>query len=456
MAEKRRPKYTFAGHGAALSAHEPTYRERVQYALSDLFGSMGADKYRAGDVSRRVTDLAEWTPFGMLTGMDDAQRSYDAGNYGGMALGALSVVPMAGKADDAAKTMWHGVSSAKLRRPLEEMTATYEDVGRMLPQKIASPEDLPVGSTIIPGIGDRTAAGKMLTGINETKFENPVHLQGGMDFMRGQSQIEDGSAWASHDTVIDGIAKRAIKHGKDGNPVFLAYSPMGGESGDFSRMTTNSILEMLRANPVDDAAKKALNKAMRETESKDFAKVPNFDIDQMLRGEGEWMNSGNVRKKLAKLLDKNSFAKLGFPDVGSIRKAVTAEDLLNVETGSGGQAISRIDPTRTFTEAKTAHADYPKHMAGTYIGGFERPIPREIMYPDFMATRKPGENPSQLNRAFSMQDVSQKVNQQWLDRIMAYLQSPEGVKLGIGGAIAAGLLTEDEAGMLSEITGGEL
>ena len=63
-------------------------------------------------------------------------------------------------------------------------------------------------------------------------------------------------------------------------------------------------------------------------------------------------------------------------------------------------------------------------------------------------TRSLGESPSNTMYAFGRQDVSQKVTPQWKDKLLRlreFKMSDEGKKLGLAGAISAGIITASEA-----------
>lgn len=94
-----------------LSAYEPSYRENLIELLAGAMRGMGVDKYRAGTTASNITGLAEWSPLGALTAMDDAQRAAGEGDYAGAALSAVGAVPVAGKAGKAGREALTEVAS---------------------------------------------------------------------------------------------------------------------------------------------------------------------------------------------------------------------------------------------------------------------------------------------------------------------------------------------------------
>ena len=175
-----------------------------------------------------------------------------------------------------------------------------------------------------------------------------------------------------------------------------------------------------------------------------YADWPGVDkvTDDYLQG------AGSARTKFAQILDSSRIANMGGPDVGSARKAVTHPELLDAPFLGTGHRIFRLDePVKHLTDPKVPHFDYASQLAskgGEFAGGV-KPIPGVKFWVDWAKKQKPGLNESHLGRSFMTQGVTQRHSQQWLDNLMKYTQSAKGQKLGIAGAIGAGLLTADEA-----------
>jgi hypothetical protein len=121
------------------------------------------------------------------------------------------------------------------------------------------------------------------------------------------------------------------------------------------------------------------------------------------------------------------FQKAGFPDVASTRKAIIEPELLNLPSGAAGMTVAKMDPGgRVIKDPAIPHTTYNTQLGGQYVGGFDRPIPRGVMFPDWMATRPPGEPGPMNDYSFERQTVAQPANQQWLDNIMRYIQGGPG------------------------------
>jgi hypothetical protein len=310
--------------------------------------------------------------------------------------------------------MRHAISEINLRRPFEEMTAAYRPTAELQPRLTIDPAQLQ-GGTILPLLGDRTIAGQELTHINDVPLANPVALHGGPNYPRANDAV-----WAANRGSASRIANQAQAIAEQtGRPVYGVYSPMAIPSSDFATMTTEALRAQLPAANLPQATQAQFDAAMRAPWGQDFPALPNFPGIANL--SDEWIaGAGSGRTKLAKLMDTKRFQQLGFPDVGSTRKALNEPDLLHVPTGSAGYSVVQFDPMAKV--APSAHPTYDTQIAGTYLGGLPVNVPREQMWPDWMATRPAGEaGTSRQARAFATQLPGQEANQQWLDQLMNWM-----------------------------------
>jgi hypothetical protein len=377
----------------------------------------------------------------------DPRLADRAMNAAGMLTLGAGAVPAEADALRAGLTWKHPVSVNKLRRPLEEMTATYKPGSKLLPEKEFNFEEVPEGSHFVALLGDRTMGGKRLTGVNDTPFENPVDLQAGSDFLRRQRNPDD-AFWASDKGPTTGYQNLIRGLQETGDPVYGVTAAMASRSGDYSAQTTKTLLEMIKQQPLSRKAKKTLDDAMRAPWGKKIPGYPDWPgvdnvTDEYLQG------AGSARTKFAQLLDSDRMAKLGGPDVGSARKAVTHPELLDAPLLGTGHRIVKVgdEAVRHITDPKVPHFDYASQLAakGTTFDGGVKPIPGVNFWADWAKRQKPGLDAAKLQRSFQTQGVTQRKTQEWLDNLMKFVESEKGQKLGIAGAIGAGLLTADEA-----------
>jgi hypothetical protein len=319
-------------------------------------------------------------------------------------VGPIGAVPIS-----APKTFRHDIGYNKLRVPLEDMRATYEPSGDLVQRQMTTPEALQ-GSMLIGAVGDRTAAGKTLLSVNDIPLLKPQILQGGMDFMRNRDKV-----WASEKGKVTTQSNRIKDAAQSGQPVRTISSIMGGKAGDYSTMMANSILQQMHAAPLTKKAKAAFDAEMA-------AKVPGWPgIDKV---DEKWVaGAGSGRVLLAQIMEGKEHQNAGFPDIPSTRFAITEPQLLNQPTGSTGFNIATPDPFNITSNPAVPHETYNTQMGGEYFGSLAKPVPREIMFPDWSKTRPPDEPSSRTGYAFERTLPAQNANQQWLDNIMKWWEA---------------------------------
>jgi hypothetical protein len=426
----------------------------------------------------RAADIASQVPgrmMGSLLGMpqaliENSQQSLNTGTYDPrgpvnaalmtMGAGGIAGVPVqgaekvlgAGIVRDPA--LWHGISSVKLPKPIDEMSAVHVPTGTST-ESIIRPADLQ-GSRLLPLIGDRSAAGSNLVQVNGFPFADPVAMQGGHGFM--SQNAGEGAAWASQENVIKGLARKVATEAKGGEPIHGVYTAMGDQSADFSHHVSDTLAEMLKHTSGDQASRAAFDAAMQKP-IKDFPAVPDWPgvgSDKLRQYfEDSW---GNVRSKFAKLMDTAQFQSKGFPSVAEARYAVADPRLLNEATGTSGLSIAKLDPSgRVFSAPGAQHRTYDTNLGGQYVGGLPASVPKEIMYPDIVAPLQQYANATQartgfkpsvdylMNRTPKGLPQTQIADQRWVDSISKYLTDRGFTGLGVAGALGMGGLAAQDS-----------
>lgn len=342
---------------------------------------------------------------------DDAE----AGVLGAGRKGGRNIVQRAG-------TYWHGISKNRLPIPLEEMSATRTPKGDLQPFREIDPAQLQ-GGVLIPAIGDRTAAGSMLTHINEKPLAYPVDKQGGADFMRSAAASSpDQAAWASEKPVVRRLANMAAEAGQQGRDPYLVYTAMSNRAGDYSHMTTDALLAQMPYAKITKKAKREFDATMRGHDPN----WPGID-DPNLRDF--LLKSGSTRTRMAEEMATAARQAQNFPDVASARFAVTEPTLLNAQPGASGYAVSKLDPAGRVIDAPVVpHTTYRTQLGGDgYMGGLLDMVPRDVMWPTWhkeMALKNPEifNNSAKLDYAFTRAMPKQIADQEWLDGVMRRLE----------------------------------
>lgn len=325
------------------------------------------------------------------------------------------------RAENEALGLYHPIGGGvKLDRPVTEMRAVTEPTPRAaLVEREVFPLEGLLGSRLIPFVGDRAAAGRVLRSVDDVELDRPVLLQGGPDFMRMQrfESPEESAAWASGKSVIGGLSRQVRRAGEEGD-VYGVYTAMSPTGVDYNTMLTDTILGQLPSAKITKKLKKEFDREVKKIEP-DFVGIDSPELEQQL------LNNPPLRKVFVNRMELEQFRKGGFPDVAAARKAITEPELLDVPVGSAGYTISRLDPLgRVVENPRIPHKTYDTQLMGQYVGGLEQQIPRDVLFSDFFAQRRARGMPTSGDEyAFQRADVVQEATPQWLENVMNYLRS---------------------------------
>lgn len=325
------------------------------------------------------------------------------------------------RAENEALGLYHPIGGGlKLDRPVSEMSAIVEPTSRLpLVEREVIPLEGLLGGRLIPFAGDRAAAGQILRGIDDVKFERPVLLEGGPDFMRMQrfENPEESAAWASGKGVISGLSRRT-RDASEGGDVYGVYTAMSPTGVDYNTMLTDAVLNQLPTAKITKKLKKEFDKEIKAVDPT-FVGIDSPDLERQL------LSDPPLRLLFIQTMDKDKWRSGGFPDIAASRKAITEPELLDVPVGSTGYTIAKLDPMGRIVEnPRIPHKTYDTQLMGQYVGGLEQQIPREVMFSDFYAQRRARGMPeSGDDYAFRRANVMQEATPQWLENVMNYLRS---------------------------------
>ncbi len=327
------------------------------------------------------------------------------------------------KAENIAAGLYHPIGGGiKLVKPLSEMTSTRVPNTPMVPRKAISPEEL-YGSYIVPALGDRTAAGSLLTHIGEAKLDIPVQLEGGADFMRSHAPY--GAAWAADKGAASSISKQIRGAAESGRDVYMPYVAMAHTpSGDFSTMMANSLLEQIGNSKITKKAVKEFDRNVKAVRP-EFKGLLHPETRDMLN------DNGALRHAFVAEMGLKQNANAGFPDLATTRAAIAEPELLDAPLHSSGFTIAKMDPAGGIITdpASPAHTSYNTQLAGKYVGGFAAQPPRSVMFPTFYNARRAAGTPEFGDpRSFQLGHPGQVANQEWLDSVMNWMEKNPKVK----------------------------
>tara|TARA_R100001463_G_scaffold710_5_gene3263 strand:- start:1118 stop:2473 length:1356 start_codon:yes stop_codon:yes gene_type:complete len=276
----------------------------------------------------------------------------------------------------------------KLNKKLSDLDIQTKKDYDLIPEKKISIEDLQ-GKTLFPLMGDQSATGLLLGGIDDVKFK-PVKLEGGANFMRGKAQQDEGSIWASGQGVITDIMNRINKIAEEtGEAPDLIYSAMKKDAIDFATFPAKALARQLESAKILKKDKKVFDDKMKSNIGK-----PDENGKYELPADKNWVGidspnlekyldtaSTKIRKKFVKIMDTAESQKAGFPHVGKTRYAITEPALRNIKAGDTGAVIGRPDLSKAPSPSK--HSTYDTQIYGDYVGGLLDQVPRKVLFKDF-------------------------------------------------------------------------
>jgi hypothetical protein len=328
--------------------------------------------------------------------------------------------------DPALYTPFSGIKSAT---PPALWTAAGERQGNLLDAVILDPSDFK-NKRLYFATGDRTTNQDLVQEINDYLLRNGGQATyGGPRYM---DQINRG-VWASEFNPMKAKSnawKRAAERDED---YLAAYMPMGERSGDFSKHMSDVYGGMIQTSS-NRAPWKRNVRSIDEEIAKKFPSLkdrPSFGSPAF----PEWLSSqkGGVRASLIKFFDSSKMQKLGLPEVGPARFAITEPDLMLSDTASIGYRFGT--PKRGASSERTElHPSYNAEVAmepGTQSStlGFDLPwligardsalpkaadLARKTGKPDLLA------KPKDVKSYMGNPNINQLVDDQWVEEASLY------------------------------------
>lgn len=303
-----------------------------------------------------------------------------------------------------------------LRRPFSQMTSTTRPTSPLfLPDKQITPEDLPIGSWLLPLYGDKTKAGETLTHVNEQQLPTEQKLGGGGRFM----QENPGRLWASDQGKAATVSKKVQELEREsGQPVLATHVSMGARGSDFAKMTARTLLQMTDQKAIPDELAQAFDARMAADGVKNWPGIKNVNVE-------EWLATapGGDRAKLAQVMELAPYQKHGaFGDVGSTRKAISEPELVHAPMLTSGMTVGKFAPGGAIAPDAGTHESYRTDWLGQHLGNLGQ-LPFDVMFPDVMA-RYVAKNPAlaknlpTIGYSVERQLPAQQITNQWQDQAM--------------------------------------
>jgi|TARA_R100000501_G_C2606412_1_gene102098 hypothetical protein len=228
------------------------------------------------------------------------------------------------------------------------------------------------------------------------------------------------------------ITKAYADTGLDPVVVFSAMAP---DAINFSTPVAEMMVRQLDVLRPSKQNIKALNKDIRTVPAEkrdkafpDFLGVDHPDVIFQLNQFG----NGAMRKAVVAHMRKAKWKDKGFPIHDDIVNAITEPDLLNEPAGASGFSMFEGRPGASLID-ESGHLTYDTGIPGQHIGGLQKSIPPEVMFPKTFKVLS-----QQKNRAGVLLPRDQQVgalrakylwevaDQEWVDNVATFLEQNPG------------------------------
>ena len=211
------------------------------------------------------------------------------------------------------------------------------------------------GRPFITSMADRTAAGGKLVGIDDVKFNRPVELMGGQDFMFNNP----GQVWASAQQPVKQLMEQAaeIKQATGKDPLYMPWR-MAPSGGDFAAMTGETMLAY---------ADSAMSKMQKKSFDRSIKKmIPEWVGVSDPASVQQFRNAPDKVRKAVKNMMDTDFRDVGGLNIGGARLAVSDPAQLAAQD-AGVMNVGEIFASNPMV-MQSGHPSYPRGVPGRGLG----------------------------------------------------------------------------------------
>jgi len=337
-----------------------------------------------------------------------------------LALAKLDAGERLSKAENIAAGLYHPIGEGKkLNVPFSRMTSTVVDNPNVIMHqgKIITPEQaVKERMGFFPLIGDRAETGKILTHVNERKAKYNTPLTGGGKYMQANYDpvMSQSAGWESGKGKVGTLKNRITDIVESNYQPVGVFSPGSHVQVDFNTMMPHALLGQFDST---DTSKKLIKQFDKEVKSvyPDWVGITNPEAEAQLMDK----SNGVLRTAFTKTMGKDDYQSGGFPDVPSVRKAISDPSLHDTELGTLGQNMALFDPTGALVQTPKHPSSYPLSMSAQNLGKMDQPE----KFSDFFTTanerrRLLGADPASDYRSFELSQPIQYADEEWLNKLM--------------------------------------
>jgi hypothetical protein len=291
-------------------------------------------------------------------------------------------------------------------------------------QLIGIPGDPSIGG-LLPRSEDpfeNQQASVKLHGIGDRQFENAIPIYGGYKYgAYGNPQ----GAWAGNISAARGIQNQVknLSKANKGADVYGQYVKMTPQSLDYALHTLDALMEHQQSHKLPN--REEIVDSMRNKTTAGHKPIPTFpdmkDIEEvLLHGQLD----AKMRKKLIHLLSTNKYVPTGKENFNDVIHAISHPELRNIETGSGGSAILKMNPKGSLEIS--SHPTYSHDIPSELIGQSRYIVPHQVAFPRTHAyakdvIKKMGKKIVPFNQ-MKMMGMREPIDEQYINQIGKYEQ----------------------------------
>jgi hypothetical protein len=324
------------------------------------------------------------------------------------------------KAENVAAGLYHPIGEGKkLRVPFSRMTSTVVDNPNVIMHqgKIITPEQaVKERMGFFPLIGDRAETGKILTHVNDRKAKFQTPLTGGGKYMQANYDpvMANSAGWESGKGKVGTLRNRIADIAEAGYQPVGVFSPGSHVQVDFNTMMPHALLGQFDPTETSKKLIKQFDKEVK-TAYPDWVGITSPEAEAQLMDK----SNGVLRTAFTKTMGKDDYQTGGFPDVPSVRKAISDPDLHDIELGTLGQNMALFDSTGALVDVPKHPSSYPLSMSAQNLGKLDQPE----NFADFFTTaterrRLLGSEEAKDYRSFELSQPIQYADDEWLNKLM--------------------------------------
>jgi hypothetical protein len=286
---------------------------------------------------------------------------------------------------------------------------------------VGIPGDPTIGSAARAGVlSQAPTATAELKRLGDVDFEQGVQLFGGPRYGAG---MPDNRFWASGLGAARAVQNRVTDLAEMHDaPVLGQYIKMSPESTNYALHNLDALLAYQQPEKLNKAQRELLEGEIRKGSPK-YGQFPNFagfddPMDVLLQAQID----PNLRKHIAETLMKPTVTeKLGLRQGSDVLFGITEPSLRDVEVGTSGFSIGKMQPGVDLRQYPSAHPTYDVDIPGEFIGQSKYPIPAEIAFPSSMAYARSKLKPGvQEFNMLKFMGPREKIDRQYVDQMKMF------------------------------------